>query len=347
MQKRVWLIVVMIVVLIASMALAVACDTKDKDPIDDGGSSIIDDGGNNGGDNSDTSSIVDVSQYLTYQLNEDEQSYMVTGLTQEGYSLVKMIDNGESIRNTVKCKLTIPSQYQGKPVVRIAPYVFGSCSGLTDVVIPNSISSIGDWAFAGCYGLTRITIQDNVTSIGELAFANCFSLIEVYNKSSLNIVAGSSDYGNVAYYAKNVFTQEGGSKLSVDQDGYVIYTDEEDNILVKYMGVDTNLTLPSGITKIHQGAFFYDMEISNVVIPDSVTSIEDMAFAGCIGLQGITMPDSITSIVENAFIACSSLTAINYQGAKVQWYAIDKMKLWDNGTGNYVIHCTDGDIAKE
>lgn len=325
MQKRVWLIVVMIVVLIASMALAVACDTKDKDPIDDGGSGIIDDGGNNGGDNSgdnggnnggEENDFVDVSQYLTYQLNEDEQSYMVTGLTQEGYNLVKMIDNGESIRKTVKCKLTIPSQYQGKPVISIASgdsetAPFAYCSGLTFIVIPEGITSIGEFAFHFCLGLTSITIPHSVTSIGNWAFATCFSLIEVYNKSSLDIVVGSEYNGGVGYFAKNVYIQEGGSKLSTVEDGYVIYTDGVDKMLVKYVGNKNTLNLPDGITEIYLGAFAYDMSITNVVISDNVKSIGVNAFADCSSLLSVNIPNSVTNIGDGAFYKCKNLSSVN------------------------------------
>ena len=48
------------------------------------------------------------------------------------------------------------------------------------MVIPNSVTSIGDYAFWGCSGLTSVTIPNSVTSIGDRAFHRCSRLLEVY-----------------------------------------------------------------------------------------------------------------------------------------------------------------------
>ena len=123
----------------------------------------------------------------------------------------------------------------------------------------------------------------------------------MYNKSSLIITAGSSNNGDVAYYAKNVYTTEGGSKLSTDENGYVTYTDSSEKILVAYIGNETELILPSDITKIYQYAFSGCNWLTSVTIPDGVTSIGSSAFYGCSGLTSITIPDSVTSIDFFAF----------------------------------------------
>ncbi len=198
----------------------------------------------------------------------------------------------------------------GNSVTSIGGAAFYNCSGLTSVTIPNSVTSIGYDAFYNCSGLTSITIPNSVTSIGNNAFFYCYKLVEVYNKSTLSITSGSSDNGYVAYYAKNVYTTEGGSKLSTDGNGYVIYTDGDEKILVAYIGTETELVLPAYITEIYQYAFSGCGDLTSVTIPDSVTSIGSYVFENCSGLTSITIPDSVTSIGLGAFKGCSGLTSL-------------------------------------
>ena len=70
--------------------------------------------------------------------------------------------------------LIIPSS-----VTRIGERAFQECSGLTSITIPISVTNIGKSAFSGCIGLTSITIPNSVTSIGENAFAGCENIEEI------------------------------------------------------------------------------------------------------------------------------------------------------------------------
>ena len=201
--------------------------------------------------------------------------------------------------------VTIPNS-----VTSIGYRAFYNCSSLTSITIPDSVTSIGNYAFEYCSALTSVTLGNSVTSIGKDAFKNCYKLVEVYNKSALSITAGSSDNGGVARYAKNVYTNEGGSKLTTDENGYVIYMDEYEMILVSYRGTNIELVLPSYITKINQNAFSGCSSLTSITIPDSVTSIGDSAFSFCTGLTSITIGESVTSIGGGAFSGCKGLTSI-------------------------------------
>ena len=81
-------------------------------------------------------------------------------------------------------------------------------------------------------------------------------------------------------------------------------------------------------------------------MPDGITTINGCAFYGRNGITSVTIPDSVTNISWEAFYGCSKLTEFIYKGTKGQWIAITKGSSWDYNTGNYVVHCTDGDINK-
>lgn len=88
-------------------------------------------------------------------------------------------------------------------VTSIGNFAFCNCSGLTSVSIPNSVTSIGNYAFYGCSGLTSVSIPNSVTSIGNSAFCGCTSL------TSLDIPESLTSIGyDVFYGCKNLFNYE-------------------------------------------------------------------------------------------------------------------------------------------
>ena len=198
-------------------------------------------------------------------------------------------------------------------VTSIGTRAFYDCDSLFSVVIGDSVTSIGSRAFSGCSSLYSIVIPDSVTSIGGWAFSDCFKLVEVINKSThITIEKGSESNGYVGYYALAVYNSDSGITESqlINDNGYIIYTEGNEKILVGYNGQETDLILPNYITEIYKYAFYGCDSLYSVEIPNSVTSIGNKAFSSCTSLTSIVIPDSVTSIGDRAFYDCDSLFSV-------------------------------------
>ena len=171
-----------------------------------------------------------------------------------------------SDEDTEITNLVIPNS-----VTSIGYGAFEYCSGLTSITIPNSVTSIGDYAFKNCSGLTSITIPNSVTSIGDYAFYGCSGL------TSVTIGSGVTSIGSWAF--------AGCSGL-------------------------TSITIPNSVTSIGNSTFEGCKGLTSVTIPNSVMSIGNYAFSGCSGLTSVTIPNSVTSIGNYAFSGCSALTSV-------------------------------------
>ena len=170
----------------------------------------------------------------------------------------------------------------GNSVTSIENYAFYGCSSLESVTIGNSVTSIEYYAFSGCSSLTSVVIPDSVTSIGDYAFRDCSSLKTVVNLSNLKISKGIASYGYVGYYADKVINAPNGT---IEGD-FVFGKVNGNNTLCGYIGNDIELSLPDnykGENYVIGGSAFYGCSsLTNVTIGNSVTSIENYVFYGCI-----------------------------------------------------------------
>ena len=156
---------------------------------------------------------------------------------------------------------------------------------ITDIVIPDGVTSIGDYAFTNCSELTSITIPNSMTSIGYFAFQECSALTAVH-------------ITDLAAWCNISFGNNTANPLSY---AHHLYLNEREII---------DIVIPDGVTSINDYAFINCNKLSSVDIPNSVTSIGNKAFSGCTGLNTLNIPENVTTIGNDAFFDCEGLTSI-------------------------------------
>ena len=195
--------------------------------------------------------------------------------------------------------LKVPGELSGAYSVKegtriICNSAFSSCSSLSEIVIPSSVTSIGDSAFDTCSSLSEIVIPSSVTSIGDGAFSSCSSLSEIVIPSSVTSI------GDFAFYCCDSL-----SEIVIPSS----VTSIGDSALYRCDSL-SEIVIPSSVTSIGDSAFSWCSSLSEIVIPSSVTSIGDNAFSWCSSLSEIVIPSSVTSIGDWAFSRCNSLSEI-------------------------------------
>ena len=196
--------------------------------------------------------------------------------------------------NTSKNKVVKKSDDNKNSKLKIQKGVLISGKGI-NVIIPDSVISIGSGAFSDCDNLETVKISDSVISIGKGAF------FMDENLKTINIPDSVTSIGEEAFNGckslETVIIPD-----SVKEIGYSAFEQCENLRTVKI----------SNSIELLEDNIFSDCEtLKEVIIPDSVTSIGCYAFNNCGSLETVIIPDSVTEIGEGAFVGCDSLTKVH------------------------------------
>lgn len=209
-------------------------------------------------------------------------------------------------------------------LTKIGDYTFNGCKFITSLKIPSNITSIGTSTFANCTNLTSIDLPNSLISINDYAFEGCSQLSGTFEIPASVTTIGKSilkDCNNLS----QLVIADGATDLIINIRSFtgcsvpLLYLGRDlkystlfsENILLGNIGLK-KITIGGSVKSIGE-YLFYNSSLTSVSIEgNSLEEIGELAFGRCLSLQSINIPSSVTKIDKGAFQMCSKLRDVQF-----------------------------------
>lgn len=249
--------------------------------------------------------------------------------------------------NIVTPKLEIPAELEGKKVSAIGMNAFTGNNVITDLVIPEGVTTLYWYSFNTCENLETVTLPDSLEFIDSWAFERCSKLKTINVPANVTRINGGAFAQNSSMTS---ITCDPANKNYVSVDG-VLFTKDMKELVAYPGGIQGGYTVPATVNHIGDAAFYGALgldsvtilgnldfigfeafaecsKLTDVAIRDGVNYVGYWAFRGCDGIKTLTVPQSVTNIGNQAFgfaYADHKLSGFSLRGYKdsaVNFYAI-------------------------
>lgn len=286
----------------------------------------------------------DKAYNVQYELDDNEEYYTLKSFTvseearkladKNDYEGLAELFNGELAEgetafteDTVKT-FTVKSEYEGKPVKKIASSAISSLAFIEKIVVPDSVEEIGANAFYQLTGLKEITLPFTGNKVGAISSKSSFGYIfgttsadgltscaQTYEVAASNAsttyyipsnlktvtITGKNEKVKTEKWVRNV----GGKQIAAEEgevgdDGKPAYK------ITVYNDGDQKLAVPAY-------TFYNVTTIETVVLSDELTALENYTFYGCSALKTVTAL-GVKTVGDSAFESCSSLKSVAFGG---------------------------------
>lgn len=249
--------------------------------------------------------------------------------------------------NIVTPKLEIPAELEGKKVSAIGMNAFTGNNVITDLVIPEGVTTLYWYSFNTCRNLETVTLPDSLEFIDGWAFERCSKLKTINVPANVTRINGGAFAQNSSMTS---ITCDPANKNYVSVDG-VLFTKDMKELVAYPGGIQGGYTVPATVNHIGDAAFYGALgldsvtilgnldfigfeafaecsKLTDVAIRDGVNYVGYWAFRGCDGIKTLTVPQSVTNIGDQAFgfayadQKMSGFSLRGYKDSAVNFYAI-------------------------
>lgn len=249
--------------------------------------------------------------------------------------------------NIVTPKLEIPAELEGKKVSAIGMNAFTGNNVITDLVIPEGVTTLYWYSFNTCRNLETVTLPDSLEFIDGWAFERCSKLKTINVPANVTRINGGAFAQNSSMTS---ITCDPANKNYVSVDG-VLFTKDMKELVAYPGGIQGGYTVPATVNHIGDAAFYGALgldsvtilgnldfigfeafaecsKLTDVAIRDGVNYVGYWAFRGCDGIKTLTVPQSVTNIGNQAFgfayadQKMSGFSLRGYKDSAVNFYAI-------------------------
>ena len=201
--------------------------------------------------------------------------------------------------NGTDTDVIVPEKVNGQTITAINLFAFRSNQNINSIILPDSITDIGEESFAWCTNLKKVVLPKNLTQINVGLFRKCTSLETIELPKTVTFIDAEAFEGCSSL-----------KEITIPDGVEEIYDDTFDNCTAL-----TKINLPASVTAIASGAFGSCTSLESINL-DNISSIGKFAFYNCTGLTELTLGENPVDISRKAFSGCSNITKVTVKNSE-------------------------------